>query len=225
MWVGGVGFRVTRCWRLPGSSSSRARSDTDHHHRAGGEPAREDMFGHPAQWVSGLLARHDQAGQEKFPEATVSSSWDLCADPNCSRATTRSRPGRRVGPRAHHSVPSSGRRESLSVKPHCRTSGPRGFGPVIRAGAGMPERQMPGSSFHGADGYVLLCAVSSGIPFTHCPGPAVVASAAATNTTPGQGIALRFDRMLSAIVSHSGGRTGCVTDETAVCKNSDQARQ
>jgi hypothetical protein len=40
---------------------------------------------------------------------------DLRADPNGSRATPRSRPGRRVGPRAHHSVPSSGRRKSLSV--------------------------------------------------------------------------------------------------------------
>jgi hypothetical protein len=48
---------------------------------------------------------------------------DLRADPNCSRATPRSRPGRRVGPRAHHSVPSSGRRKSLSV-PYRRVQAP-----------------------------------------------------------------------------------------------------
>jgi hypothetical protein len=94
---------------------------------------------------------------------------------------------------------------------------------VIRAGAGMPERQMPGPSFHGADGYVLLCAVSSGIPSLIVP--VLRLWPASRNTTPGKGIALRFGGMLSAIVSHSGGRTGCVTDETAVCKNSDQARQ
>ena len=38
------------------------------------------------------------------------------------------------------------RRASLS---RC-TRGPRGFGPVIRAVAGIPERRMPGPSFHGA---------------------------------------------------------------------------
>jgi hypothetical protein len=83
----------------------------------------------------------------------------------------------------------------LAIAPH---KGTRGLGPVIRAGAGMPERQLPGPSLHGADGYVLLCA--------------------------GREIALRFDSMLSAIVSTAVGATGCMTDETAVCKNSGQAR-
>jgi len=55
---------------------------------------------------------------------------DLRADPNGSRATPRARPGRRVGPRAHHSVPSSARRRSLSVLPEIEAVGVNDSGRV-----------------------------------------------------------------------------------------------